>query len=363
MDLQALLHPRIADREALLEFVDDLADHVPEIERNIAQLRRNPHDPDIIASLFRALHTIKGDAAILKVELAVAICHPIESLLARVRSREIGFTESVAEVVLLALDRLELAVEGLSRGRPLEALKLPDLVLGLDRLAGLRAGDIGAGSVAVIEAVTGFRPVAPARDLGGGRAMSAIDHADDLRFFRDLAIQLESRSPLFAGRTDRLLKLAQETNEVAGRPVDPVQLEAAVYLHDVGMMFLPESIWLKAGKLSDDEREQMHRHPAEGAGLLQRMPGWEGAAQMVAQHHEMPDGKGYPLRLADGQICPGAKILAIVDAFESVTLKQSQRGLERSLLRAMAEINACDTQFAPDWIGHFNQVIRRTLDS
>ena len=62
-------------------------------------------------------------------------------------------------------------------------------------------------------------------------------------------------------------------------------------------------------------------------------------------------------------ICVGAKILAIVDAFESVTLKHSHRGQSRSLLRAIAEINACDNQFAPEWIAHFNGVIRRMVES
>ena len=47
------------------------------------------------------------------------------------------------------------------------------------------------------------------------------------------------------------------------------------------------------------------------------------------------------------EICDGAKILAIVDAFEAVMLKHIHRGKNRSVLRAIAEINACDNQFAP----------------
>ena len=84
---------------------------------------------------------------------------------------------------------------------------------------------------------------------------------------------------------------------------------------------------------------------------------------MVAQHHETPDGGGYPQQLKGDQICAGAKILAIVDAFESVTLKHRDRGMSRSILRAIAEVNACDKQFAPEWIVPFNAVIRRMLES
>ena len=84
---------------------------------------------------------------------------------------------------------------------------------------------------------------------------------------------------------------------------------------------------------------------------------------MVAQHHEMPDGGGYPKELHATEICAGAKILAIVDAFEAVMLKHIHRGKNRSVLRAVAEINACDKQFAGEFIAPFNAVIRKTIEA
>ena len=84
---------------------------------------------------------------------------------------------------------------------------------------------------------------------------------------------------------------------------------------------------------------------------------------MISQHHEMPDGGGYPQGLRGEEICDGAKILAIVDAFEAVMLKHIHRGKNRSVLRAIAEVNACDNQFAPEWIEPFNQIIRRTVEA
>ncbi|MDP1957283.1 MAG: HD domain-containing phosphohydrolase, partial [Rhodocyclaceae bacterium] len=124
----------------------------------------------------------------------------------------------------------------------------------------------------------------------------------------------------------------------------------------------PEAVWLKVGKLTDLDRRLLHEHPRHAAGLLERMPGWATAAEIVAQHHEMPDGGGYPDGLKGESICPGAKILAIVDAFEAVMQKHSHRGQTRSLVRAIAEINACDKQFASEWIGHFNAVIRKMVE-
>ena len=126
-----------------------------------------------------------------------------------------------------------------------------------------------------------------------------------------------------------------ETSAGGSQPVNPVRLAAAVYFHDIGMMFLPEHLWLTGGKLT---------------------------AEIVAQHREMSDGGGYPNHLEDDAICDGAKILAIIDAFEAVTLKHSDRGHSRSVLRAVAEVNACDNQFAAEWIAPFNSVIRHILE-
>lgn len=368
MDVRSIIAPVVADQEALREFIDALSDHAPQIEHDIARLRSVPGDRDVIAALFRSVHNIKGDAALCKIDLAVAIAHPIETVLARFRSDEIGFSDLVAEAILLAIDRLELAAEGLVSGKSLDGLRLLPLVQGLEKLALSAAPDMDGVASELIEIVTGFRPSAHASQVPRGKSASLATGsrtraADDMRFFRMLASQLEARSALFRGRTTRILRLAQETNRLGGNAIDPVQLEAAVYMHDVGMMFLPESVWLKVDRVTPEEKAKLATHPEYGAGILSRIDGWEEAALMVEQHHEMPDGGGYPKNLAGDAICAGAKVLAIVDAFEAVMLKHIQRGRNRSVLRAIAEVNACDRQFAPEWIAPFNQVIRRTVEA
>lgn len=354
---------QIADRELLVEFRDALNDQALTLERQVVNLRRDPGDRESVGTLFRALHTIKGDASICRFELGVRITHPIENLLVRLREGRLVFSPLLAEAILLALDRLELAVEALLAGRSLESLRLEALIDGLDRLGDSENEELDTGSVALIEAVTGFRPAGATAKLTPKAAARGHHNADDLRFFQRLALQLETYSPLFKGRSGRLLRLALDTNTRAGKPVDAGQLEAAVYLHDIGMMFLPESVWLKAGALTDTERRHMREHPSYAAGLAERMPAWQEAAVMIAQHHEMVDGQGYPRGLKEDQIVPGAKILAIADAFEAVMLKHSHRGEGRSLLRAVAEINASDKQFSAEWIAHFNQVIRGVVET
>lgn len=367
MDIRSIVAPVIQDRELFEEFSEALNDRAPEIERDISRLRKNPHDREITADLFRAVHNIKGDAALCKFELGVALAHPIETMLARFREGEIPFSDLMAELILLAIDRLELATDALLQHKPLENLRLPILVQGLVEIAQEIAAQVDSSCADLIEAVTGFPPVI--RDISSRAPKNAapkgtqLNANADLQFFRSLALQFESRSPLFKGRTMRILRLALETNRAGNMAVDPVQLEAAVYMHDIGMMMLPESIWLKVGKMSPEDKVALRNHPGFAAGLLLRMPGWETAAEIVAQHHEMPDGGGYPNALVDSTICAGAKILAIVDAFEAVMLKHIHRGKNRSVLRAIAEVNACDNQFVPEWIIPFNSVIRKTIDT
>ncbi|WP_284155406.1 HD domain-containing phosphohydrolase [Sulfuricystis multivorans] len=364
VDPAAFLNPRITDRDSFEEFVAALDDLAPAIEHDIAQLRAYPHDAAALARLFRALHTVKGDAAMCKVDFAVSLAHPLESLLARCRGGEIPFTDRLADLMLLTLDRLELTIEALTEGRKLDTLNLPRLVGGLESLAQAPAGEIGQRAAALIEIVTDHRRGGePAMAVRQAPLSASAAQAADLAFFALLAQRLDAVSPQFAGRNQRLLALALDTNAAAGSPVDPLQLTAAVHLHDIGMLFVPEAIWLKNGRLSESERALIHDHPALAAGLLERMPGWSSAAEMVLQHHEKPDGRGYPAGLKAEAICPGAKILAIVDAFEAVMLKHGQRGEKRSLIRAIAEINACDDQFAAEWIGPFNTVIRKIVES
>lgn len=367
MDIRSIIAPTIHDRAALEEFAEALTDRAPEVEHDVAHLKKMPADREITASLFRSVHNIKGDAALCKFELGVAIAHPIETLLGLVREGKITFSAMLAEAILLAIDRLELATEALLANKSPANLELATLVQGLNALALEPSLQLDAACADLIEAVTGFHPAIPdisskaprPSSLGAGQKTTN----SDLQFFRSLALQFESRSPLFKGRTMRILRLALETNKARNDAVDPIQLEAAVYLHDLGMMLLPESIWLKIGKMSSQDKLILENHPGYAAGLLQRIPGWEAAAEMIAQHHEMPDGGGYPNGLIHADICSGAKILAIVDAFEAVMLKHIHRGKNRSVLRAVAEINACDNQFSPDWIGPFNAVIRKTVEN
>lgn len=350
------------DFELFEEYAAGLDEAIAIIETGIRKLGEQPDDFSLVTLLFRSFHNLKGDAALCRFELGMQVTHQIESILMRLRDGQLRFTPLLGEALLLAVDRLELSVDAVLSARPVPHLQVNLLIDTLGQLVETPSAGMDQAAVDMIERVSGFRPASetqpPARPAA---PLATQESGGDLAFFRAIALQLEQRSHLFEGRTDRLLRLTRAMNDLGGTPVDPTQLEAAVYLHDVGMMLLPEPLWLKPGRLSDGEWAQMRLHTGYGAGLLERIPGWREAARIIAQHHEMPDGKGYPQGLRAPEIHPGAKIMAIADAFEAVMLKHRHRGQNLSVLRAAAEINACESQFAQEWIGPFNQAVRKML--
>jgi len=118
----------------------------------------------------------------------------------------------------------------------------------------------------------------------------------------------------------------------------------------------------KAGKLNRFERSQLEQHPFLGFELISRMQNWQETSMMIAQHHEREDGLGYPNQLRGEDICKGAKIIAILDAFFAMIKPRADRPRRRSIMRAVAEINACvGTQFSPFWVNHFNAAIKSDM--
>ncbi len=97
-------------------------------------------------------------------------------------------------------------------------------------------------------------------------------------------------------------------------------LAHGVLLHDIGKIGIPDAILLKPGKLTGEEWTVMRRHPEIGAHLIRDIPFLQGALPIVRHHHERWDGTGYPDHLRGAEIPVGARIFAVVDAFDAMTV-------------------------------------------
>ena len=105
-----------------------------------------------------------------------------------------------------------------------------------------------------------------------------------------------------------------------GFPPDNVkELGLGALLHDVGKLFIPKEIYLKPGKLDENEFEIMKTHTEIGFSVLKDIYGIPlVAAHCAYQHHERLDGSGYPRGLTAGDIHPYAKVLGVADAFDAM---------------------------------------------
>ncbi len=97
------------------------------------------------------------------------------------------------------------------------------------------------------------------------------------------------------------------------------ELEGLVHgalLHDVGKISVADAILEKLGPLTEEEWKVVKRHPEVGARMIEPLESLSGALPVIRHHHERPDGSGYPDGLEGDEIPLGARIVAVVDAYD-----------------------------------------------
>ena len=135
-------------------------------------------------------------------------------------------------------------------------------------------------------------------------------------------------------------------------------LEVAAILHDIGKIGTPDDILRKPGPLTAAERAVMQKHSEYGWSVLRAVPGFERASLLVLHHHEAFDGSGYPAGLAGDEIPIGARIVAVLDAFDAMTSSRPyRRGLPFEEAVARLQTGA-GTQFDPEVTPRFISLAR-----
>jgi putative nucleotidyltransferase with HDIG domain len=109
-------------------------------------------------------------------------------------------------------------------------------------------------------------------------------------------------------------------DELKLAPAARDRLRWAALLHDIGKLSVPAAVLNKRGDPGPEGWKSLRQHPVEGARLIEPVREWLGEwALAVEQHHERWDGKGYPRGLRGREISLGARVVAVVDAFETMT--------------------------------------------
>jgi HD-GYP domain-containing protein (c-di-GMP phosphodiesterase class II) len=155
------------------------------------------------------------------------------------------------------------------------------------------------------------------------------------------------------------VRLARATARELGMPEAEVGLFSyAASIHDLGMTGVGERIREGGGPLSPDQRELLESHPEKSIELLGPLQTMGAVRDIVLSHHEWWDGSGYPRGLQGDEIPLGARVLAVVDAFESMTVGRAHRSpfSREDALRELG--NLCGRQFDPVVVEAFARVVQ-----
>jgi putative two-component system response regulator len=145
--------------------------------------------------------------------------------------------------------------------------------------------------------------------------------------------------------------------------VDARQLELAAPMHDTGKLGVPQMILRKEGPLTPQEWEVMRTHPSIGAAILgkSQAPVFQLAAEISLRHHEKWDGSGYPDGLAGTAIPESARIVALADVFDALSMRRSYKD-PWTIERISAHIDAnSGTHFEPKLVELFHEILPRLL--
>ncbi len=169
---------------------------------------------------------------------------------------------------------------------------------------------------------------------------------------------LEAKDPYTQKHSERVTFYAMETASKLGCNDEEMEtLKFAGYLHDIGKVGVRDVVLLKEGRLTDDEFQEIKRHPVIGESIVQHLELLPDEKAIIRSHHERWDGKGYPDGLKEKKIPFLARIITVADAYDAMT---SSRPYRNGMLHeaAMEELFRCEwTQFDGEIVGAFASII------
>ncbi|MCR4597373.1 MAG: response regulator [Lachnospiraceae bacterium] len=169
-----------------------------------------------------------------------------------------------------------------------------------------------------------------------------------MHIIQALAASIDAKDKYTSGHSGRVAEYSKEISARYGYDYDSQNnIYMMALLHDVGKIGVPDHVINKQGKLTDDEYEQIKKHPELGDQILKKIIEMPGLCTGARWHHERYDGQGYPDRLSGGAIPEAARIIAVADAYDAMSSRRSYRDVMPQA-KVRAEIERCrGTQFDP----------------
>jgi HD superfamily phosphohydrolase YqeK len=171
---------------------------------------------------------------------------------------------------------------------------------------------------------------------------------------------VETKDFYTRGHSDRVSRGSVMIAREIGMRGDRVEaIRYAGMLHDVGKLGVPTKVLQKTGKLTEEEYAAIQLHPMRGLDIVREIGFLDEALAGIMHHHERIDGRGYPMGLVGDEIPEFARVLAVADAFDSMTSTRSYRGA-RPVDQAIEELRKWSgTQFDPAFVDAFVAALKR----
>ena len=160
---------------------------------------------------------------------------------------------------------------------------------------------------------------------------------------------IESRDSYTAGHTKRVARYCiLIAKEMGYGDADIELLKNAAWLHDIGKISTPDSVLLKPSKLNKTEYLLIQDHLISGYNMLSKVDQYKEIAEIMCEHHERYDGKGYPKGLSGNQIQPLSRIMIVADTFDAMTTNRIYKA-KKTVPVALQELQDLSTkQFHPE---------------
>ncbi|MDR2067316.1 MAG: HD-GYP domain-containing protein [Endomicrobium sp.] len=184
-------------------------------------------------------------------------------------------------------------------------------------------------------------------------------HGSYIGIVQTLARAIDAKDSYAFSHATRARRYAKLIAKAMGLEKDVVrQVEYASLMHDIGKIGISESILKKESSLTEQEKDVMKMHPIIGYNIIAPIHFLSEIALLVLYHQEWYDGSGYPEGLKGEEIPLGARIIAVIDAYDAMT---SDRPYRKSLGKdaAIKElINGSGTQFDPKVVNTFVNILK-----
>jgi putative nucleotidyltransferase with HDIG domain len=187
---------------------------------------------------------------------------------------------------------------------------------------------------------------------------------------RALMVRLAERDGSTEEHTRRVAVLAAQVGEELKLPATTRRhLAVGGLLHDIGKLSVPLEILRKPAGLTDEEYAEIKRHPDAGRRLLEELGGFSPTVRdLVSDHHERLDGRGYPRGLTEDELPLHTRILTVCDVYDALVSDRvyraawtpehafellrddSARAFDGRCVDALARVVGLAPEAAPGWV-------------